>query len=129
MTKLYARLNNRIEMNIKNAEGNLKTLQRKRTNMDKEENEQLFDGIRDKKLKANWEKTPQPICIKIMRARCLRDKIPKGEFVIRACVLDRLVDNKMFYSFVGRSEQVKEDLAAEKEQKKRDREAKELERK
>jgi len=128
LTKLYARLNNRIEMNIKNAEGSLKTLSRKRTNMDKDDNEQLFDGIRDKKLKANWEKTPQPIVIKLMKARCMRDKIPKGEFVIRAGVLDRLVDNKMFYSFIGYGDQVKEARLVEREKAKRNAEELELKR-
>lgn len=34
LTKLYARLNNRIRLEVENAEGNLKTQMRSRTNMD-----------------------------------------------------------------------------------------------
>ena len=68
----------------------------------------LFDGIRDQKLRANWVKTPQPVVVKLMTARCLRDKIPKGDFVIRAGVLDRLVENKLYYKFVEYGERVKE---------------------
>ena len=32
--------------------------------------------------------------------RCLKDKAPKGSYLIRASVIDRLVDNKMYYKFV-----------------------------
>ena len=68
----------------------------------------LFDGIRDQKLKSNWNKTPQPIVLKLMCARSLRDKIPKGDFVIRASILDRLVENKMYYKFVEYGNRVKD---------------------
>ena len=30
----------------------------------------------------------------------MRDKVPKGEYIIRATVMDRLVENKLFYKFV-----------------------------
>jgi len=51
----------------------------------------LFDGIRDQKLKVKWMRTPQAVSCKILMARCLRDKVAKGEFVIRASVCDRLI--------------------------------------
>ena len=79
----------------------------------------LFDGIRDQKLKANWIKTPQPVVIKLMTARCMRDKVPKGDFIIRAGVLDRLVDNKLYYKFVEYGDRVKEQKMVDKEKEKR----------
>lgn len=54
ITKLYSRLNHRIRLMLEDAEGNLKMQMRSRTTMDNDENERLFDGIRDQKLKANW---------------------------------------------------------------------------
>src|SRR6056300_643737 len=100
LTKLYARLNSKIRAQIMFNEGNLKTLSRKRTPYGAQQEEMLFDGIRDQKLKANWMNTPQPIVIKLMTARCLRDKLPKGDYVIRVGTLDRLVQNKMYYKFI-----------------------------
>lgn len=81
--------------------------------------EMLFDGIRDKKLKANWIKTPQPVVIKLMTARCMRDKVPKGDFIIRAGVLDRLVDNKLYYKFIEYGERVKEQKMVDTEKETR----------
>lgn len=43
-----------------------------------------------------------------MTARCLRDKIPPGDYVIRCGVLDRLVENKLYYKFVEYGEKIKE---------------------
>jgi hypothetical protein len=43
-----------------------------------------------------------------MTARCMRDKVPKGEYIIRATVMDRLVENKLFYKFVEYGQRVKE---------------------
>lgn len=108
LTKLYSRLNGKIRNDIFSNEGNLKTVQRKRTAYGEKNSEMLFDGIRDQKLKANWVKTPQPVVIKLMTARCLRDKIPKGDFIIRAGVLDRLVENRLYYKFVEYGNRVKD---------------------
>ena len=68
----------------------------------------LFDGIRDQKLKVKWIKTPQAISCKVLLARQLRDKIPKGEYVIRASVLDRLIKNKMQYKFIEHGQKMKD---------------------
>ena len=69
----------------------------------------LFEGIRDQKVGAKWLKTPQPIEVKIKMVRCLKDKAPKGSYLIRASVLDRLVDNKMYYKFVEYGNMIKEE--------------------
>ena len=122
LTKLYARLNNRIRIQVEDAEGNLKTQMRSRTTFNDDNSNRLFDGIRDQKLKANWNQTPQPICIKVMMARCLRDKVPKGDYIIRASVLDRLTDNKMYYKIIEYGERVKEQRLVEKEKMKREQE-------
>ena len=53
-----------------------------------------------------------------MTARCLRDKIPKGDFIIRAGVLDRLVENKLYYRFVEYGERVKEQRMVDRERAK-----------
>lgn len=54
-----------------------------------------------------------------MMARCLRDKVPKGDYVIRASVMDRLTDNKMYYKIIEYGERVKEQRLVEKEKAKR----------
>lgn len=54
-----------------------------------------------------------------MNARCMRDKVPKGEYVIRATVMDRLVENKLFYKFVEYGQRVKEQNRADKERNER----------
>ena len=48
--------------------------------------------------------------------RCLKDKAPKGNYVIRATVLDRLVDNKLYYKFIEYGNKIKEDQETKKEQ-------------
>jgi len=52
------------------------------------------------KLGVRWVGTPQTVEVKVMMARCLKDKVPRGSYVVRACVLDRLVENRMYYKFV-----------------------------
>jgi hypothetical protein len=94
-------------------------IQRKRTKATTKQDNVLFDGIRDKKLKSNWVRTPQPLVIKIMNARCMRDKVPKGEYVIRATVMDRLVENKLYYKFVEYGQRVKEQNRTDKERSER----------
>ena len=74
----------------------------------------LFDGIRDQKIKVKWQKTPQTISCKILVARCLRDKVPKGELVIRATVLDRLIKNKLQYKFIDHGQRIKDMIEKEK---------------
>ena len=49
----------------------------------------------------------------------MRDKVPKGDFIIRAGVLDRLVDNKLYYKFVEYGDRVKEQKMVDKEKEKR----------
>jgi hypothetical protein len=107
ITKLYSRFNNDIARKIELAEGSLEVVERRRSKPSKDENV-LFDGIRDKKLMANWNQTPQPIVVKLMTSRCMRDKVPKGDYIVRACVMDRLVDNKLYYKFVEYGQRVKE---------------------
>lgn len=77
----------------------------------------MFDGIRDKKLKANWDQTPQPIVCKLMTSRCMRDKIPKGDFIVRASLMDRLVDNKLYYKFVEYGQRIKQQKLVDKEKR------------
>ena len=76
---------------------------------DKLKEQRLFEGIRDQKVSAKWLKTPQPIEIKIQMVRALKDKEPKGSYIIRASILDRLVDNKMYYKFIEYGNNLKED--------------------
>ena len=48
--------------------------------------------------------------------RCLKDKAPKGSYLIRASVIDRLVDNKMYYKFVEYGNLLKEEEEVKREQ-------------
>lgn len=52
------------------------------------------------KIGAKWLKTPQPVEIKVMAVRGLKDKVPKGNYVIRCGVLDRMIENKIYYKFL-----------------------------
>lgn len=117
LTKLYARLNNSIRKKIENNEGVLKVQQRKRTPYNRETEYMLFDGIRDMRLRANWVQTPQPIVIKLQSARCLRDKISKGDYIIRVCALERLVDFKLYYKFLEYGNRVKDQRRVEEDKK------------
>ena len=49
----------------------------------------------------------------------MRDKVPKGDFIIRAGVLDRLVDNKLYYKFIEYGDRVKEQNMVDKEKERR----------
>jgi len=60
--------------------------------------------------------------------RCLKDKAPKGSYLIRASVLDRLVDNKMYYKFIEYGNMIKEEEESKHEQE-QERERQELEQK
>lgn len=48
----------------------------------------------------------------------MRDKVPKGDYVIRAGVMDRLVENKLYYKFIEYGERVKEQRMVDKEKEK-----------
>lgn len=61
-----------------------------------------------------------------MTARCMRDKLGKGDFIIRAGVLDRLVDNKLYYKFVEYGERVKEQKMVDEEKEKRKKQSKDM---
>lgn len=50
-----------------------------------------------------------------MQSRCMRDKVPKGDYIIRASVMDRLVDNKLYYKFVEYGQRVKQQKVVDKE--------------
>lgn len=118
LTKLYARMNSKFKFAIIAADGSLMTRQRKiKKFIDPAKKERmLFDGIRDQKLKVKWVKTPQAISVRIMCVRCLRDKVPKGQFIIRAGVLDRLIKNKMQYKFIEHGQKMKDQIAKEKKE-------------
>ncbi len=53
--------------------------------------------------------------------RALKDKVPRGNYIIRASVLDRLVDNKMYYKFIeyGNKEREEEDAKRERDEEER----------
>lgn len=53
--------------------------------------------------------------MKLMQSRCMRDKVPKGDYIIRASVMDRLVDNKLYYKFVEYGQRVKQQKVVDKE--------------
>ena len=48
----------------------------------------------------------------------MRDKVPKGDYVIRAGMMDRLVENKLYYKFLEYGERVKEQRMVDKEKEK-----------
>lgn len=48
----------------------------------------------------------------------MRDKIPKGDFVLRVGVMDRLVENKMYYKFFEYGNRIKEQKMLDEEREK-----------
>ena len=44
------------------------------------------------------EKMPQPIKVKIVTARCLKDKVGSGHFILMCSVMDRLGGKKITYN-------------------------------
>jgi len=103
-------MNTKFKYQIFMNDGALKIKQKKIQKFISEEKKEkmLFDGIRDQKLKVKWIKTPQAVSCKVLMARCLRDKVPKGEFVVRCSVLDRLIQNKMQYKFIEHGQKMKD---------------------
>lgn len=49
----------------------------------------------------------------------MRDKVPKGDYVIREGMIDRLVENKLYYKFIEYGDRVKEQRMVDKEKEKR----------
>lgn len=45
----------------------------------------------------------------------MRDKVPKGEYIVRATVMDRLVENKLYYKFVEYGQRIKEQKRVDKD--------------
>jgi len=45
----------------------------------------------------------------------MRDKIPKGDYIIRASVMDRLVENKLYYKFIEYGQRVSEQQRVDKQ--------------
>ena len=50
--------------------------------------------------------------------RGLKDKVSKGSYVVRAGILDRMVENKIYYKFLEYGSKVKAEEEARKEKKK-----------
>lgn len=53
--------------------------------------------------------------------RCLKDKVPAGQYIVRASVLDRLVDHKMYYKFIEYGNKLKEEDIIKKEEEEEER--------
>lgn len=47
--------------------------------------------------------------------RCVKDKVPQGSYVVRASILDRLVDNKVYYKIIEHGNKIKAELEITKE--------------
>ena len=109
-------MSNKFRQIINLADGSIKINQRKIKKFLEPERKKkmLFDGIRDQKLNVKWQSTPQAITCKVMLVRQLRDKVPKGEYVIRAAVLDRLIKNRMEYKFIEYGNRMKDLLEKQK---------------
>lgn len=55
-----------------------------------------------------------------MMTRCVKDKVPKGSYVIRAGILDRLVENKLYYKFLDHGKKVRAEEQAKKDKEEED---------
>ena len=60
-------------------------------------NEQ-YGGARDRRWRVEWNRTPQPIQIKINCIRGVKDKIPVGKYAIMVSLYDRLGGHPMQWS-------------------------------
>jgi len=60
--------------------------------------DQEFGGGRGKRWKVDWDKTHQPIQIKLKCLRSVRDKLPLGEYVLMVSLYSRLGGHVMKWS-------------------------------
>ncbi|KAJ8321997.1 hypothetical protein KUTeg_000468 [Tegillarca granosa] len=57
-----------------------------------------FGGSRGRRWKVEWDKTPQPIQIKLKCLRGVRDKLPGGRYVLMVSLYDRLGGHPLRWS-------------------------------
>lgn len=58
----------------------------------------VYGGNKQRRWRLDWQHTPQPIQIRVDCLRGLRDKAPKGRYVVSASLYDRLGGSLMRWS-------------------------------
>eukprot|EP00163_Fabomonas_tropica_P004964 TRINITY_DN1442_c0_g1_i3.p1 TRINITY_DN1442_c0_g1~~TRINITY_DN1442_c0_g1_i3.p1 ORF type:complete len:1066 (+),score=331.44 TRINITY_DN1442_c0_g1_i3:1132-4329(+) len=59
---------------------------------------QEYGGFKGRKWLVDWEHTPQPVMIRLDTARAIKDKVPKGRYVLVVSLYDRLGGNELRWS-------------------------------
>lgn len=59
------------------------------------------ETIRSKRYKVAWQKIPQPVQLHFHVLRALKDKLPKGQYVILVTLYDRLGGHPLKWSVIG----------------------------
>ncbi|PVD32684.1 hypothetical protein C0Q70_08129 [Pomacea canaliculata] len=57
-----------------------------------------YGGVRGRRWKVDWNKTPQPIQIKVKCLRGVKDKLPAGRYVLMVSLYNRLGGHSMRWS-------------------------------
>lgn len=58
----------------------------------------VYGGSQSRRWKVDWNKTPQPIQVKLMSLRGVRDKLPGGRYVLMVSLYNRLGGHNMRWS-------------------------------
>ena len=58
----------------------------------------VYSGSNARRWKTDWERSPQPIQIKLSALRGVRDKLPRGQYILAVSMYDRLGGQLMRWS-------------------------------
>lgn len=65
------------------------------------ESEDLEEKLKGRHFELDWERAPQPLEIELHALRGIRDKIPKGYYVLRMSMFDQLQGQPMVWQNLG----------------------------
>eukprot|EP00658_Telonema_sp_P-2_P032189 TRINITY_DN23898_c0_g1_i2.p1 TRINITY_DN23898_c0_g1~~TRINITY_DN23898_c0_g1_i2.p1 ORF type:complete len:940 (-),score=247.69 TRINITY_DN23898_c0_g1_i2:62-2881(-) len=65
------------------------------------ESEDLADKLKGRYFELDWEMAPQPLELEIHSLRGLRDKLPRGFYVLRVSLFDQLAGSPMVWTELG----------------------------
>ena len=85
MHKAFRRAQNQLISTLNNRKGEVKT-----TFGDLTISDGFYGGSKGRRWKVDWDKTPQPVQIKLKTLRGIKDKIPGGRYILMTSLYNRL---------------------------------------
>ncbi|EDV22569.1 uncharacterized protein TRIADDRAFT_58934 [Trichoplax adhaerens] len=83
--KSFKRAENQLMTALERRKGEVKTLYGDLIMADN-----AYGGSKGRRWKVDWDKTPQPIQVKVKCVRAIKDKLPVGRYVVMVSMYDRL---------------------------------------